>query len=185
MKLVILGFGLLLCLTSFAKEKHREHGAHVHGAGTLGIAFDEAKGTLEFKIPSESIFGFEYTPTKEKDKKAMKDGLEKLETKISEMVVFDSSLNCLITKEKLEVVKEKHDGEDADHDKKQDEHHGGHSETVAIFLVKCDKSPVGTRIVFNFQKFFPRIKDLDIQVLAGAVQKSVEAKKNGASVEVK
>jgi hypothetical protein len=163
----------LICITVsfpiFASE-HREHAAHVHGSGSLGIAFDKNIGKLEFKIPSESIFGFEHTAKSKQDKEIESKGLLTLENKFSEMVVFDPSLKCQFKKENIQVVKEDH---------------GGHSNTVATFSVNCNKSPVGTFITFNFQKFFPRIKDLDVQILADAIQKSIEAKNNGTVLELK
>jgi hypothetical protein len=174
MKLYFVFLFLFIGINVHAKEEHRHHDAHVHGAGTLGIAFDQAKGTLEFKIPSESIFGFEHSAKSEADKKAINEGLQKLETKITEMVVFDSSLKCQFSKDKLEVVKEK-EGKD----EHKNDHHSEHSETVANFTVTCAKSPVGTKLTFNFQKFFPRIKDLDVTFLAENIQASAEAKKNG------
>jgi len=177
MKTVILIVSAVVSMQVLAKGKaHREHGAHQHGAGTLGIAFEDAKGRLEFKIPSESILGFEYTAKTEKDKKTKEIQLTKLENNIAEMVSFDASLKCQIAKDKIEVVKDENESAEA---------HAEHSDTMATFNVSCEKSPVGTRIVFNFQKHFPKIHDLDVQIIAGNVQKSVEAKKNGTSIELK
>ena len=153
-----------------AKEAHREHGAHVHGAGTLGIAFEQTKGVIDFKIPSESIFGFEHAAKSTADQKKMNDGLQKLENKISEMIVFDSALKCQISKVKIEVVKEKNAE--------------NHSETIASFNVLCERSPVGTKLKFFVQKFFPQIKDLDVTFLAEETQASVEAKKDGIILDL-
>lgn len=177
MKTVIVCVSFLLGLTVLAKEKvHREHGAHLHGAGSLGIAFDENKGRLEFKIPSDSIIGFEYTPKTEKDKKIRLAQLEKLEKNISEMVVFNSALKCQITKDKIEVVKD---------EKESKEMHAEHSDTFATFDVKCSRSPMESTITFNFQKFFSRIQDLDVEIIADSFQKSIEVKKDGTTVELK
>lgn len=169
MKLLLAFIFLSFAVSAGEKHTHREHSAHAHGAGNLGIAFEGAKGQIDFKIPSESIFGFEYVAKSEKDKKKRDEGLIKLETKISEMVVFDSSLNCKITKDKIEVVAESIK----------------HSNAVAAYNVVCDKSPVGTEITFNFQKQFPKIKDLEVQVIADNVQKSVEVEKNNTKLLLK
>lgn len=182
MKLLII-LTALLSFNAFAGEKHshREHGAHEHGAGTLGIAFDGLKGKIDFKIPSESIFGFEHEAKTEKDKKVMNDGLAKLESKISEMLVFDASLKCVISKDKIEVLAEKNDDKKAKHKHS----HSNHSDTVASYNVVCEKSPLGTELTFNFQQQFPKIKDLDVQVVVGDLQKSVEAKKNNTKLLLK
>lgn len=162
---------LLLSCVSLAhkKHQHREHGAHAHGAGSLGIAFEGANGNIEFKIPGESIIGFEHTAKTDKDKKQRDEALGKLETQISAMLVFDSTLNCKITKEKIAVIAES---------KK-------HSDVVASFKVVCDKSPLGTEIYFNFQKQFPKIKALEVQVIADNLQKSIKAKNNNTKLILK
>lgn len=165
---LLLAF-LLFAEIGFAETKHRHHEAHKHGSGTLGIAFDKEQGKADFKIPGESIIGFEYVAKSEKDKEKQRKQLDTLENKISEMIVFESSLKCLFTKEKVDVLR------DAD---------GDHSDVQASFQIKCDKSPVGTTVTFNFQKFFPKISDLDVQILTETVQKSVEAKKNGTTVKL-
>lgn len=169
MKIIILTLMLSLSVSAKEKHEHREHGAHAHGAGTLGIAFEAVKGIVEFKIPSESIMGFEHAAKSEKDKKKKESALTKLENKFSEMLVFDSSLNCKFAKDKIEVV--------AESDK--------HSEVLAVFSVNCDKSPIGSDLTFNFQGPFPKIKDLDVQVIFDNLQKSIEVEKNGTKLMLK
>jgi len=177
MKNILFAVTFCLTLTAFAKkEEHRHHGAHHHGAGTLGIAFDGLNAKIEFKTPSDSVIGFEYTPKSEKDKATKKMQLDKLESKIAEMIVFDPSAKCQISKEKVEVVKDEAESKET---------HSEHSDTIANFNVTCEKSIVGTKIVFNFQKFFPKLSDLDVQVIVGDIQKAVEAKKDGTTVEIK
>lgn len=179
MKTILVLISIALTTAAWALNKksngheHREHSAHQHGAGTLGIAFDGLTGQLDFKIPSDSIIGFEYTPRTEKDKKTRLRQLALLEKQIAQMVVFDSSRGCVITKDKVEVVKD---------EKESNEMHAEHSDTVAVFNVTCVQALEGSKITFNFQKYFPRINDLDVQIVVGDIQKSVEAKSNGVSV---
>ena len=81
---------LAIAVTANAKAKnkqsheHRQHAAHAHGAGSLGIAFEGLKGNIEFKIPSESILGFEHTAKSDKDKNKKAETLVILQNKISE-----------------------------------------------------------------------------------------------------
>lgn len=156
-------------LSAAEKHSHREHGAHVHGAAELSVAFDGPQGKIEFKSPSESVFGFEHAAKTAADKKAVDDAFKKFETNIAEMISFEKSLECQFSKEKIEVVFE---GKN-------------HSNTAAAFTVRCNKSPVGTKLQFNIQKHFPKIKDIDAQILADSVQKSVEIKSSGTSAELK
>lgn len=169
-QLTILLIATLVSVASAKEQKsHREHGAHAHGAGSLGIAFEGSSGRIDFKMPGESIIGFEYVAKSAKDKSKRDTALLVLEKSIAEMIVFEASLNCSFTKEKIEVVAES----------------AKHSSVVAGFNIACAKSPVGSEIVFNFQKQFPKIKDLDVEVVADAVQKSVEVKKNNTKLLLK
>ena len=168
MKTVILS--ILLLSSGLQAHEHRHHGSHQHGAGKIGIAFEGANGKMDLKIPSESIFGFEHQAKSTKHKAAQKAGLKSLEEKIGALVVFDPALQCVISTDKVEVVKEKR---------------SSHSDTVGIYTIKCSKSPLGSTITFNFQKEFPRIKDLDVEVVADSLQKSIEVKESGARLELK
>lgn len=173
MKLFLVGLMTVVSFASnaeHAKGEHREHHAHKHGAAKMAIAFEGQKGKITLELASEGVYGFEYAPKKEADIKKQKDGLAKLENEISSMVSFDSKLKCVIAKEKIEV----------------DQHEGGkHSDIDASFNVNCAADPTGTSIVFNVQKSFPKLKDVDVQILIGDLQKSVEANKNGFAVELK
>lgn len=155
-------------LSAAEKHAHREHGAHVHGAAELSIAFEGPQGKIEFKSASDSIVGFEHAAKSTADKKAIDEAFKKFEEKISEMIAFDKALQCQFSKDKLEVVSEG----------------GNHSNTVAAFSIRCTKSPVGTKLVFNIQKHFPKLKDIDAQIIADNVQKSLEIKSAGTSLEL-
>jgi hypothetical protein len=161
---------ILTCLASqgFAHE-HREHGTHVHGSAEMSIAFDGNKGQIDFKSPSDSTVGFEHKPGKNADKKKIEDTFKKIETNIANMIIFDSALKCQFTKEKIETAYES----------------DTHSDTVINYKVLCAKSPVGSTLTFNFQKYFPALKDIDAQVLIDSLQKSVEIRKDGTKLELK
>lgn len=165
--LPILFLSCSLCAAE--KNQHREHGAHVHGSADLSIAFDGPQGKIELKSPSEGFFGFEHVAKSAADKKAVDQAFKKLETQISDMVRFEKNLNCQFSKDKFDVNFE---GKN-------------HSDTTAAFFVTCDKSPAGSTITFQIQKHFPRLKDVDAQIIVDSVQKSTEIKNDGTSVELK
>ncbi len=157
---------LFASLNSFA-AKH-EHKAHAHGAAKMAIAFEATKGELTFEAPGESIYGFEHVAKSAAQKKQQAETLSTLETGIAKMVVFEKQLNCVFTRQKLEVSQD-----------------GNHSEVQASFIIQCDKDPVGSTLKFHVQSVFPKLKDVDVQVIAGDVQKAAEATKNGVQIELK
>ncbi len=169
MKIQFLKIGVLAmgCISALAQA--HEHGAHVHGSAKMNIAFDGLQGKVELHGPGDSLIGFEYKAKSAADKKKQADALNILETKMGEMVVFDSASACFWQKDKIEVAFEE----------------GGHSDVNASWLVHCQKSLMNTKVIFNVQKFFPRVKDLDVQLLVDTAQISVEANKVGMEVLVK
>lgn len=139
-----------------AAHAHREHKAHDHGAGQIGIAFDGTDGKIDFDIPAESIVGFEYEPTKLADKKKLSDGLQMLRSKINDLIVFESKSKCEITVQSVEIERSE----------------AKHSDIEAQYSVKCLQSPMGTTIRFKLHSQFKRIKNLQIQMVVDTLQKS-------------
>lgn len=163
---------LFLSLNLSAKEKkeHRHHEAHVHGGAALNIAFDQLKGKIEFRAASAGVVGFEHVAKSDKDKKTVSEIISHMDANIAKMIQFDSSLGCIFTKEKIEMVPESDSS--------------AHSDFVAGFSVVCTKSVVGSKVTFDFTSF-KKIKDLDVTVLADAVQKTAEVKSKPVVLELK
>jgi hypothetical protein len=150
------------------EESSKQLKAHVHGEGTASLAFDGKKGKLDMSLPAETVMGFEYRPKNAKDRKAKEDSLLKLEEKISDMVVLDPALKCEIKKEIFEVIESK-----------------DHGDVDAEFNITCEQPVLGSTIKLNFAKTFPRMKKIKVDVIAGEIQKSVDVKKGGESLELK
>ncbi|MDG0817899.1 ZrgA family zinc uptake protein [Bdellovibrio svalbardensis] len=146
----------------------REEKAHTHGGARLAIALEGKNGKIDFDAPASAIYGFEYVAKSAKDKKSKEQGLKKVEDKIAEMVVFDPSAKCEIKKDMYEV------------DQKEN-----HADVEFEFRVICEKSPMGTNITVNISKIFPRIKAVKVDVVGDGVQKSLEVKNSGESIELK
>ncbi len=159
---------IILSFSFFAFAGNNQHKAHSHGAATLSIAFDGFKGKLVFEAPSESIYGFEYIAKTKADLLKQKKALATLKESMSDMVVLENKLNCKFLNQKIEIEQQKN-----------------HATVESVFDILCDLDPTGSTIHFNVQKSFPDLKNIQVQVLIGDMQKSIEVKKNGVSVELK
>jgi hypothetical protein len=168
MKYLICVFAWLLMVSFARAETLRQHGAHVHGAARLGIAFEGALGEIDYDGAAVNIYGFEHKAVSAKDKKAQAEGLDKMEKHIAEMIQFDSDLKCQFTEAKASL-----------------EQDGDHSDVNGKFKVTCQRSPIGTTVKIDFSKFFPTLKKIDIQVLADSVQKSVKVEKFPTEFSIK
>lgn len=164
---------LLLPLPAFAYR------AHEHGVAKIDIAFDGLKGVIHFESPASSIYGFEHEAKSKKDKRTRDSQIDVFKNKFSQMLGFDSGVACAVTVTKVDpFVIEDHDDGDLHHEAakgKEEKHEGTHSEVQADFAVTCGKTVTGTNIHFAFQKFFPAIKKISVQVINGD-------KQNGATI---
>lgn len=173
---------VLVGATGYAgkKKEHRQHEAHVHGGATLSIAFDQLKGKAEFKAAAEGVLGFEHEAKSEDDRKKLNETVAKFEASIGSMVKFDEALGCTFVKEKIEIV-----AKNEQHvEKGNGGHHGEHSDFIANFTVNCKNEIRGAKVVFDFSQF-RGIKDIDVTMLVGDLQKSVEVKKKPVTLELK
>lgn len=158
---------ILSAVAIAAPAKHHEHGAHVHGAAALSVAFDGLNGRLELKGAADSFIGFEHAAKSDADKKKLGEALKTFEAKLETRVKLDPILGCRFKKNKLEM-----------------ESHGAHADFIANFDITCVKSPLGGKIVFDFSDV-KGLNDLDITVLAGELQKTAEFKGDPVTVELK
>ncbi|MCE3010891.1 MAG: DUF2796 domain-containing protein [Proteobacteria bacterium] len=159
---------LLLGSLAFAKKGHKHHHhAHEHGAAELALAFEGLNGKVSFKAAAEGVLGFEHAPKSEKHKKIHDSAIAAFENDIGKMIQMDPALGCVFKKEKIEQVID-----------------GTHSDFVADLSVNCRKSVDGSKVTFDFTQF-KGLKDIEVTILSGGLQKSVEVKRKPVSVELK
>lgn len=164
------------------KHEHRHHEAHVHGGATLNIAFDQLNGKVEFKAASEGVLGFEHEAKSENEKKKLSETLAKFENSIGSMIKFEESLGCTFAKDKIGMVSEE-EGQKAT-EKGHDKHKGEHSDFAANYTVVCKTEIKGSKLTIDFSQF-KGVNDLDVTLLVGDLQKSVEVKRKPVTVELK
>lgn len=146
----------------------KDQTTHVHGAAQLSMAFDGKKGRIEFRVPGETAFGFEHQAKSKKDRRTKDEALQNLSDKISDMIVFEKDLECVVKMEASQVNQEH-----------------AHSEVEMEYSAECQKPVAGTAVTFNFKKGLSRIKKVKVEVIADTVQKSMEVKKNGEILDLK
>jgi hypothetical protein len=161
---------VLFCTLSLSLcAQQRGHKAHEHGHAKLAIAFETTtgtpKGVVELESPSESIIGFEYAAKTPADKAKQEKALATLKARFAEMVVLPAG--CTMTPAKVEVHVE-----------------GQHSEVHAEFNAKCAGPIAGKSISFGFSKVFPKIDEVEVQLIAGSQQAELEVKKDKGILQI-
>jgi hypothetical protein len=151
-----------------AQTEHRELGPHEHGRGTLNIAIEGNRVSMELEVPGMDIVGFEHAAKTGKDKTTLETAKQKLSTPLS-LFKLPASAGCRVTDAKVEVETGEHDdaakeGKTVDTSKSSEvEHH--HSEFHNLYSLECT-SPTGiTRIEFGYFDAFPGAEKLNVNLI--------------------
>jgi hypothetical protein len=185
-KVALVGLTIgLSCVAGLAAEK-RHFEAHVHGVGEINIAVEGSKADVEFRAPAENVMGFEHEAKSESDKKKRAAALRTVQTKMSQMVLFDPKLSCKFSETKTAVVQEKEERskESAGKTPNDQKKTGEHREVRATSSVVCDKPLAGSRVTFGVTKVFPEIHEIKVQVLSDVKQSGATIKKDQGDVRL-
>lgn len=98
-------------------------GAHEHGVARLNVVVEGTTATVEFLSPAMGVYGFEYEPTSDEDRRRQAQGLETLRTRFAEMLVFDPGLGCTVEPIHVGMEGEPHDHGAGDHAHEEGEAH--------------------------------------------------------------
>jgi hypothetical protein len=105
-------------------------GAHEHGVARLNVVVEGTTATIEFISPAMGVYGFEYEPSTDDDRRRQAEGLETLRTRFAEMLVFDPGLGCTVEPIHVGMEGEAHDhaASDAHADDEEHVHDPAHHE---------------------------------------------------------
>lgn len=127
----------VLISPAFADQaEHRQLGPHVHGQGTLDIAIEGKKISMELVVPGMDIVGFEHVPTTD----AQKAEVEKAKAKLADVLgIFKlpQSAGCKADAADVENRKETHHPGEKDDDDDDKPGAPEHSEFHATYTITC------------------------------------------------
>jgi hypothetical protein len=184
--------GTLAVQPAAAEEPHRELGAHEHGRGTLNIAVEGNKMTMELETPGMDIVGFEHAAQSHRDRQAIEKAKAQLMRPLSLFKLPDAA-GCRVTDANVEVAIGEHDhdaneehsptstGKDQKHAEAETE---GHSEFHAEYTCECASVSNITAIEFGYFRVFAGAEKLDINVITPKGQSKFEATRAKPSVSL-
>jgi hypothetical protein len=186
-----IGFGLASA-TGVGHAQHREAGAHEHGRGTLNIAIEGTRLSMELEAPGADIVGFEHKAKTKKQKAAIEKAEEQLEA-AEALFQLPAAAGCVLEASRVTLEGE---GHGHDHGAK---HHGGkdhgpkdgtkgdgkggtkgghsndeHSAFRAEYAFDCKAPASLTTIGFGYFKVFARAQKLDVTVATPKQQSRFE-----------
>ena len=164
---ILLAAGSGCAVAQTAKPHKNVQHAHEHGGAKLNIAIDGKDAIIELETPADGIVGFEHAAVSAADQRQQATALDTLRNRMADMVIFDRSAACAFTARKVAVEKDPEEG---------------HSDVKAEFGVTCGKPPGGTTLRFGFSKIFPRIIDVEVQLLNGDQQTGAKIHNDGGTI---
>ncbi|HJU30553.1 MAG TPA: DUF2796 domain-containing protein [Hyphomicrobiaceae bacterium] len=163
---MLCGLAGMLAIPSEAHDKRREMGAHEHGRGTLNIALEGTRVSLELEVPAADIVGFERAARTRKEKAAVEKATAQLSAPLS-LFAFPAAAACRVAEAKVEfgAGEPSHAGAG-----KADAHGEGHSEVQARYVLDCTGPANITGIEFGYFRTFAGAQKLDVNVVTGKGQ---------------
>ena len=123
---------LVMTGSAFAEsqDEHREHGAHVHGHGTLDIVVEGEELVAELRIPAANVVGFEHAPRDDAEREAVRHALVPFSDAAS-VLVPSPEAQCEVEKSEARITSmtgEEHHDEDEHHRQEGHGHEGEHED---------------------------------------------------------
>ena len=203
MRLLLLAgmISLPFTMSAVAGEKHRQLGAHEHGAGNFNIAIEGKRVSMELEAPGADIVGFEHKAETKEQKAAVSRAEEKLKN-IANVVGLPAAAGCKLEKASVELHIEAGDHDDHGHEKKaakKDHGHGhshghkdekheakeaSHSEFHAEYALTCASPEKLVELTFPYFANFKGAKELEVSVVGPKSQKRFEVERDSGKINL-
>ncbi len=96
------------------ETEHREHGAHVHGAAALMIAWSGNEMAIDLESPAYNILGFEYAPTSDEERALFDERVAALEA--GGLLLINPAAECAVVSADVRTaLSGETDGEEHEH----------------------------------------------------------------------
>jgi uncharacterized protein DUF2796 len=205
--LCAVGFGLAAA-AGVSHAQQRQAGAHEHGRGTLNIALEGSRLSMELEAPGADIVGFEHKAKTQAQKAAVEKAEEQLEA-ADALFQLPAAAGCVLEASTVALESGDHDhghshgaGADAhgDHDHADKGHadkgHGAtegakgeqaddaHSSFRAEYAFECKAPASLASIGFGYFKVFPGAQKLDVTVVTPKQQSRFEVSRANPRIDL-
>ena len=175
----------LLTAPARAEDGHRELGPHVHGHGTLNIAIEDHRVSMELEVPGMDIVGFEHAPSTDEQKAAVEKAKSRLEKPLG-VFSLPAAAGCAVAEAKVGVEAEHGDHGDGHKHEDKDDHDaaGGHNQFEATYALDCTNPSALTTITFDYFALFAGAHDLTVNVVTAKGQSKYEVSRSKPTLDL-
>jgi len=179
MRIVLAGLVLAcLCLHTAAAQERREMGAHQHGHGTLNIAIEGPRVSMELQVPGDDIVGFEHAAKT----KAQRAAVDKAKGQLAEpLSLFNlpRAAGCVVKESTVKI--EGGEGAKGAKDKGADQ---DHSEFHAVYTLECSAPANLKSVEFPYFRTFKGAEELDVNIITATGQNKFEVTRRKPRVDL-
>lgn len=177
MRKAMIGAGVLCMMLAPAHAQvRREAAPHQHGHGTLNIAIEGSRVTMELEVPGNDVVGFEHAAKTKAQREAVAKAKKQLGAPLS-LFRLPPSAGCAIKAATVAI-----EGGSGDEAKKgghkHDDHDHAHSEFHAEYTLECSKITDLTSIEFPYFSMFKGAEELEVNIITPKGQTKFEVKGN-------
>jgi hypothetical protein len=170
--LFVLSLGIA-ALPGPGAAQHRHAGAHEHGRGTLNIAVEGGKLSMELEVPGDDIVGFEHAAKTQKQKAAVDKARTQLAAPLALFRLPDAA-GCRVTAAKVELEAGEQAKEEKDKKGKAHAEDDKHSQFRAEYALECASPGAIAAIEFPYFRAFGRARRLDVTLITAKGQSKFE-----------
>ena len=171
---------VLISSATFAQNVRREAGAHVHGAGKLGIVIDENTVSLDLDTPAHDILGFEHAPETVEHTRVLEEAVATFKD-AGKVFRMTPAAQCTVTRAEagLEKPEPAEAGKTA-----APETNGGHADFSGNFEFTCRAIDKLTGIDLGYFAAFPEATKLVTTLITPRGQMAGEVTKAAPRIDL-
>ena len=174
----MLAFGLgTLAFSPSTPAQHRELGAHEHGRGTLNVAVEGKRISMELEVPAADIVGFEHAARTRQQKAAVENAKQQLLAPLA-LFKLPSTAGCTVGAASVELES---GGPDAT---RKGGHEDAHSEFHAQYTFDCQTPASLTSIEFDYFRAFASAQRLNVNVITPKGQTKFEVSRSKPRIDL-
>ncbi|HEU0157987.1 MAG TPA: DUF2796 domain-containing protein [Hyphomicrobiaceae bacterium] len=189
-RLAVLGSGLGLSLAAgVGNAQQRQLGAHEHGRGTLNLAIEGTRVSLELEVPAADIIGFEHVAKTPRQKAAVAQAKKQLLAPQA-LFKFPGAAGCVVADASVDLEADgEHEHEQAkaggDGAKTADAgQEANHSNFHAQYSFTCKTTASITVVEFGYFQAFAGAQKLEVNVITAKGQSSFEVTRTKPRIDL-
>ncbi len=178
-------FALCLVIASaptHAQQERREVGPHEHGAGTLNVAIEGEKVSMDLSAPANDVLGFEHQPNSPAQTEALAKAKDLLAQPLK-LIEIPAAAGCTVANSNVTFNAAEAVGATPNTELKKDATQ--HADFDVDYVLTCKSPDKITSLTFAYFKLFAGAQKLSVTVVSDKGQSQYDVSRDKPSVTLK